>query len=225
MLYSGGLDSLGALLLLIKEWSVDLLTVDYGQRAAAEELRVSAITAARYGLKLKTLEMPWYRDCSCKSPMILDGSALPYPDSLDDKTVTQDSARSVWLPNRNGLLLNICAFFAEVSGTNHIAAGFNAEEGLTFPDNSKEFVVAADNFFSFSTLNGVKVLAPVINMDKTEIAGIILQHQAENLFYSCYQGNKLMCGRCESCRRAKRAFFRSGGLERVRGMFHESSCS
>ena len=84
---------------------------------------------------------------------------------LGNGEVTSESAANVWVPNRNGLMANVAAAFAEAMGCGYIIAGFNAEEAATFPDNSPEFVDCINRAFSYSTLNGVRLISPVLEMD------------------------------------------------------------
>ncbi len=81
-------------------------------------------------------------------------------DETAPAEITEASAKAVWVPNRNGVMLNIAGAFAESRECDYLLVGFNGEEAVTFPDNSLAYVQAMDNAFSYSTQNGVKVLAP-----------------------------------------------------------------
>jgi len=113
----------------------------------------------------------------------------------------------VWVPNRNGVFINIAASFAEALGCDTIVVGFDAEEAATFPDNSREYVEAANKALSYSTLSGVKIYAPLIDKNKSEIAELGLEIGAPlEWSWSCYRGEAKPCLRCESCLRRARAF-------------------
>jgi len=112
----------------------------------------------------------------------------------------KSTAKSVWVPNRNGLFLNIAAGFAESLGAQTIITGFNQEEAKTFPDNSLAFCQVADKFFGYSTLNKVKVKNFFYNKNKTEILKTALKNKAPLKYvWPCYYGGWKLCGKCESC--------------------------
>ena len=122
------------------------------------------------------------------------------------RVVEGETARAVWIPNRNGVFLNIAACFAEALEADLIIAGFNAEEAATFPDNSPPFVRAINRAFAFSTLRRPRVKSYTEKMTKREI--VVLGRKLGvplDLVWSCYRGGAKPCGRCESCARLRRA--------------------
>ena len=127
-------------------------------------------------------------------------------DNLNSQKLTKESAKSVWVPNRNALFINIAASFAEAQNYSHIIIGANKEEGETFKDNSKEFIKAINESLKNSINTDVQVLSPLENMNKEEIVkkGIELNIPF-NMIYSCYNNTGKHCGKCESCTRLKRA--------------------
>lgn len=112
--------------------------------------------------------------------------------------------RRVWVPNRNGLFLNLAATLAEAYGCRYVVFGANAEEGEAFPDNTPAFRDCINQSLSYSTLNGVTVKTPVGHLNKKEIIqrGIALKVPLQYL-WSCYEGTETHCGRCPSCLRLK----------------------
>ena len=77
--------------------------------------------------------------------------------------------KNVWVPNRNGLFINIAAAYADSYEFDYIIIGANKEEAKTFSDNSKQFIKDINSSLKTSTNHDVKVLAPLINLDKNEI--------------------------------------------------------
>jgi 7-cyano-7-deazaguanine synthase len=142
------------------------------------------------------------------SPTINIDSSLPELSlsDLDNAGLTTDSAKNVWVPNRNGLFINIAASFADSYNFTHIIFGANKEEGTTFPDNTQEFIDKINDSLEFSTLAKPKIVAPMIKNSKAEIVKIGLDKKIPfNLIRSCYTNNEKHCGKCESCLRLKRA--------------------
>lgn len=208
VLLSGGLDSAVALGAAVRNGPVLLaLTFSYGQRAAAREIEAAARLASFYEVPHRVVELPFLGEIT-KNALVNQEMDLPDlgPAGLDDSRSLEASAASVWVPNRNGLFVNIAAAFAEALGAENIVAGFNAEEAVTFPDNSREFIEAANDCFRLSTRTGTKLVSFTMEMNKAEIValgrslGVPLEY-----VWSCYDGGSEPCGVCESCRRLKRA--------------------
>jgi len=213
ILLSGGLDSAVGLGAAVRNGQVLLaLSFDYGQRAAAREIEAAARLAEYYAVPHRVIKLPFLGEITTGS---LVNRAEPLPkvgaSGLDDLDVTSKSAASVWVPNRNGLFINIAAAFAESLGAGWIVAGFNAEEAATFPDNSRTFVEAVNRCLDFSTLTGVKLTSLTMEMDKVEIVryGRLLGVPLDYV-WSCYEGGEKPCGECESCLRLARALKEAG---------------
>jgi 7-cyano-7-deazaguanine synthase len=191
------------------------LTFQYGQRAAEREREAAAALCDHYGIRHQVVELPFLAAIT-RTALVNTGVELPNPDpaDLDDPDRSRRTAAAVWVPNRNGLFLNAAACYAESLGATRLVTGFNAEEGATFPDNTPAFVRATNAALGFSTGNGVRVESPVAAMDKTAILKEA-QHLGVPLavIWSCYLGGERMCGRCESCRRLRRACAGAGHPE------------
>jgi 7-cyano-7-deazaguanine synthase len=210
VLLSGGLDSSANLALAIEAGHRPLaLTVDYGQRAAVREAQQASRIAAYYGIVHQRVELPWLG--------ALGGSSLTDPSralpvlsraELDEPEATKRSATAVWVPNRNGVLLQVAAAWAESLGAGSVLVGFNREEAATFPDNSQEFLERATAALALSTRTGVKVLCYTTALNKREIVARLRALPRPfpfELLWSCYEGGEHPCGRCESCGRLFRA--------------------
>ena len=224
VLLSGGLDSLASF-----HWAsvnTDLmfaLTFDYGQLAAKNEIEAAARICRLYDVKQIVIPLPWYS--SLKASPLMDGSLLlPQVNraELDDLAVTRQSAAAVWIPNRNGVFINIAAAFAESRLADEIIVGFNREEAATFPDNSPEFGSAANGFLKYSTNGKVGLTAPMQEKNKAEIVQWMLEEEVDlSPLWSCYRGGEKgkMCGRCESCARLQRALDESGASRWMEKLF------
>lgn len=209
VLLSGGLDSGANLALTVRrDRPVLALTFRYGQRAADREVRAAGALCEHFGVPHRVLDVNWVKELGSSA---LTGSA-PLPklnrDELDLTAPTLKSAKAVWVPNRNGLFINIAAAFAEHLGASRVVVGFNREEAATFPDNSVGFLRAATESLSFSTQNRVKVDSYTASLDKREIVALLRNEVPDFPFealWSCYEGGPKPCGTCESCLRLARA--------------------
>ncbi|OEF98515.1 7-cyano-7-deazaguanine synthase QueC [Desulfuribacillus alkaliarsenatis] len=207
VLLSSGLDSVVSMAMALDQgYDVELtITVDYGQVAAKKEIEQAVLLTRHYGLKHKVIDI--------KSMMaditsgLLTGTIPAIDESeLDNFEIASKTAEKVWVPNRNGLLINLAAMFAESLGCSRVITGFNVEEASTFPDNSVEFVQAINNSLKYSTANSVQVLSLTQELNKNEIIEQAIElHVPLELIWSCYYGGQRMCGTCESCKRLYRA--------------------
>lgn len=196
ILLSGGLDSLVSLGL--GGYSVELaLTFDYGQKSAKYEIDASKKICDFYNIKHKVIKLDWLKNIT-HTALVAD---VDLPDKIDE-----NSAKNVWVPNRNGLFLNIAGSFADGEDYDYILIGANKEEAGTFSDNTQTFVDRVNAEFEYSTNKRPKVVAPLINYDKNDIVKLALKNNIPlNLVKSCYAGGEKHCGKCESCIRLKKA--------------------
>jgi 7-cyano-7-deazaguanine synthase len=209
ILLSSGLDSTVNFYVAKKETDVELaITFNYGQKAAPKEIERSQEIAELNKVKHVVIDLPWLKDLG-KSSLTQASQEIPVGASvsIDNRPISEKSAKSVWVPNRNGVFLNIAAAYAESLNADVIVPGFNVEEAQTFPDNSFEFLRATRKVLSFSTANQVDVVCYTINMNKNEIVKLGLSYQVPfQKLWVCYQNKEKWCGQCESCQRALRAF-------------------
>ncbi len=222
ILLSGGLDSVVNLsIAAVRGRILAALTFDYGQRAARREIEASRMACDHYSVPHRIIRLPWMEKIT-SSALVRKGEELPELSlaDLQNPERTEETARAVWVPNRNGVFLQIAAAVAEAGGGDTLVAGFNREEAGTFPDNSGEFLRAVNQSLAFSTLNSVRAVSYTLEMDKSEIIKAALRHKAPlDVVWSCYRGGEIMCGRCESCRRLRRALAGTEAETLFRGRF------
>jgi 7-cyano-7-deazaguanine synthase len=210
VLLSGGLDS-AANLAFCREYDDPILaiTVRYGQRAQDREVAAARKFCEVYKVKHHVLDLPWVGELGGSS-LTSDSSSVPTLEThqLDDREVTEKSAQSVWVPNRNGILINAAASFAESLKAERVVVGFNSEEASTFPDNSEEFLKRATRSLEYSTSNQVQVFCYTTDKNKKQIVNeleLLPNSFPFELVWSCYHGDVKPCRECESCRRYARA--------------------
>lgn len=200
ILLSGGLDS-SANLLSAPEIA---LTFDYGQRSRWQEIAQAEALCAHFNIPHCVISIPWMAELNSG---LLTSRSLPKPtqSELDDLSKARHFADAVWVPNRNGVFIEIAAALAESQGYDAIVVGFNREEAATFPDNSVDYLNAINRALTFSTRGKVKVIAPTAHLSKTEIVRTLGRNFPFQKLWSCYENFDRMCGQCESCQRLKRA--------------------
>lgn len=214
ILLSGGLDSLVSLGLGMEKYGISLaLTFDYGQKALEQEISTSKNICDYYKIEHRVIKLDWLKNVTHTA--LVEDKELP--EGIDNP---EDSAKSVWVPNRNGLFLNIAGSFADGNDYDYIIIGANREEGQTFPDNTQEFIDRVNAEFEFSTQKHPKVVAPLINYDKNDIVKQAIEHNIPLEFVrSCYSDGKKHCGKCESCTRLKNALIANGDTHYIKELF------
>jgi 7-cyano-7-deazaguanine synthase len=211
LLLSSGLDS-AANLALAREaeppFEIKIaLTVNYGQRGAPREIERAARLARHFGVEHQSFDLSAFaRLTKGAAGALLGERAVPEPTSLDDLSETTGTAKAVWVPNRNGVLISLAAALAESRGLQAVAVGFNVEEAVTFPDNTTAYMDAMTGALDYSTANGVKIVSATANLDKREIVTRLANTEFPfDHLWSCYHAGERHCGRCESCQRLERA--------------------
>src|SRR5574344_8500 len=221
ILLSGGLDSLVSLGLAKKEYNITLaLTFNYGQKSAPKEIEASEKICKFYEIEQKIIKLDWLKNITQTSLVSEKDVPKLSEDDLDCTKIAESSAKSVWVPNRNGLFLNIAGSFADSYDFTHIIFGANKEEGKTFPDNTQDFINRINQSFEFSTQNKPKVFAPLINLNKNDIVKSATESSIPlELTRSCYLNEEKNCGKCESCMRLKRALITNKREDIIKKIF------
>ena len=215
ILLSGGLDSVASLALGKEKYNITLaLTFDYGQKSAEQEIKACKKICEYYKLRHKIIKLDWLKE--------ITHTALV--ENTDIPRGIQKTSNAVWVPNRNGLFLNIAASFADGEDFDYILIGANKEEGQTFPDNTQDFIEKINAEFEFSTKKHPKVATPLINFNKDDIVKQAIEHSAPlELIWSCYDGAETHCGICESCTRLKNALIANSDTKHLKLIFgHEN---
>ena len=216
ILLSGGLDSVVALGYTKNTYGIELaLTFDYGQKSVNQEISASKKVCEFYNIKHNVIKLDWLKDITTTA--LVADKAIPASGFGTEK-----SAELVWVPNRNGLFLNIAASFADSFGYDYIIFGANKDEGATFSDNTEEFRSEISKVFELSTLYHPKVIAPLINYSKNDIVKIAMENSIPLEFVrSCYREGEKHCGVCESCNHLKQALIANHGEKYINLLFEK----
>jgi 7-cyano-7-deazaguanine synthase len=178
------------------------LFFDYGQHAARREETAARRIAEHYRLPFELIELPWLARFSGSALIAGKGE----PPQWSQRLLDDRSTRDVWVENRNGIFMNIAAFYAAETGCDAVIVGFNREEASAFPDNSEEYLARINSSLVLGLIKPVRVESPTLLMGKREIAERALELGIPwGLLWSCYRGGETMCGSCESCLRLGRA--------------------
>jgi 7-cyano-7-deazaguanine synthase len=184
-LVSGGLDSALMTLLAVEEGiEVHPLFINYGQKAAARELK-----ACRAVFRARDLPKPTVMNVAGFGRLIESGLTSDRQDTFLD----------AFLPGRNLLFLLLGAAYAYQVGAGAVAIGLLTEKTSLFPDQTAAFTRQAERLLTRTLGRPIAVLTPLMGMHK---AGVVELSHAKGLSgtYSCHQGGPEPCGRCVACR-------------------------
>ena len=112
---------------------------------------------------------------------------------------------STYVPARNTIFLSIGLAYAESIDADAIFIGATSTDYSGYPDCRPEFINAFQKMADFATKIGVEgkkilIKAPLLKLSKSDIIkkGIKLNVPFEKT-WSCYFGEDIACGRCDSC--------------------------
>jgi len=207
-LVSGGMDScVTAAIANDENDELAFLHVSYGQRTEDRERRAFDELADFYQVKKRLV-------ASIEHLKAIGGSSLT--DIKIPVSETNLESRDIptsYVPFRNAHLLSIATSWAEVMSAKRIYIGAVAEDSSGYPDCRPEFYDAFQRTVDAGTRpeTQIEIVTPVIYMRKPEIVKRGIQLGAPlHLTWSCYQGESVACGRCDSCALRLRAFREAG---------------
>lgn len=211
VLLSGGLDSATVLAIARERGHLcHCLSVDYGQRHAAELKAAGKLAAALGAASHRTIHLDMDQ---------FGGSALTDRSIAVPTGGTTPGIPITYVPARNTIMLALALGWAEVLGAGDIFVGVNAVDYSGYPDCRPEFIHAFETLANLATKAAVEgrplhLHAPLIDLGKAEIIRTGTRLGVDyGLTVSCYQadGTGAACGACDSCR-LRRAGFEDAGI-------------
>jgi 7-cyano-7-deazaguanine synthase len=184
VLASGGVDSSVMMFLLKKDAHEVLpLFVDYGQLAGQREWASCRAVCNFLGL------IPTRIDIS--------GFGKSIPSGITDEKL--DIEKQAFLPTRNLLFLTVGAAYAYSQFASGVAIGILANP--IFPDQTAEFIIAAEKTIKTALGSDIAVLAPLISLDKRDTLSLAIKYELPmDLMSYCHSRAEKPCGSCVSCK-------------------------
>lgn len=121
-----------------------------------------------------------------------------------------------YVPARNTIFLSFSLAYAEAIAAERVYLGVNALDYSGYPDCRPDYIQAMQEVFRLGTKQGregdaIAIFTPLIDLKKTEIIQLGNQLGVPwELTWSCYAGDEVACGLCDSCRLRLTAFAQLG---------------
>lgn len=210
VLLSGGLDSTTALYLAKSQgFEVYTMCFDYGQKHNKEFLSAEKIAQKAGVVKhvlVKTNMSAWGG-----SALTDDSIAVPEGD------INREGIPVTYVPARNMIFLSYAASFAEVVGAQDIFIGVSQVDYSGYVDCRQEFIESMEAAINLGTVCAVeegkkiKIHAPFMYLTKTQEIELGTKLGVDySDTWSCYRGQEIACGECDSCLLRIKAFKDAG---------------
>lgn len=210
VLLSGGIDSSTTLYYARdKGYDCHCLIFDYGQRHR-REIESAKKLAKACGAKWRVIkfDLPW------KGSALLDKKiSVPKRRSLGK---IGSCIPSTYVPARNTLFLSFATSYAEAIGAKAIFIGANAVDFSGYPDCRPKYYETFKKLIKAGTKvgvekNGIKIFTPLIKMTKAKIIRLGMKLKVPYEYtWSCYNGGKRPCLKCDSCILRAKGFKEAG---------------
>lgn len=204
IIFSGGLDSTTCLgMAMEKGLEVHALTFNYGQRHSKEVEQAKKITNY-YNIKNhKIIDISFLK--------MIGGSSLT-DQSMEIPTNGIDNGIPLtYVPARNMIFLSLAAAYAEVIKASYIYTGVSAIDYSGYPDCRPEFIESMNDTINLGTSlgleNSIEIITPLIQLTKAATIKKGMELGVPyHLTVSCYKGEEIACGKCDSCRLRLKGF-------------------
>lgn len=226
---SGGLDSTTVAAYAVKEgYELTALTFRYGQKHS-REVESAKKVAEVMGIRWKVVAFSFFRKLAWYSALT-SSEDFKVPKKRDNQETTKEIPIT-YVPLRNTLFITIAAALlesellsliengrvnpAELEASIFIAA--NAIDYSGYPDCRPEYFEKVTGVLFEGSKLGVQygkpmnIQTPIIHMTKAEIVKLARELNAPLEYtWSCYEGEDVPCGRCDSCILRARGFAEAG---------------
>lgn len=207
VLLSGGLDSTTCMAIANQHHDrLIALSFDYGQRHRKELDNASSI-ASHYSAEHLVVSFDARK---------WGGSALTSDVELPKGREIDDSIPVTYVPARNTIFLSFALAVAEAKDADSVYIGVNALDYSGYPDCRPEYIDAFQamaNLAQKRAVDGrpVQIIAPLVTLDKAAIIRRAAELSAPlQLSWSCYDGDVVPCGECDSCVLRAKGFAEAG---------------
>jgi 7-cyano-7-deazaguanine synthase len=228
VLLSGGMDSCVCAAIAHERHgagNVALLHAMYGQRTEHRERQAFEAMADFYAARERlVVKLRHFR--AIGGSALTDRKIKVPQNELRAPSPSGSSVPVTYVPFRNAHFLSVGVSWAEAIGAGALYIGAVAEDSSGYPDCRPEYYRVFQELIRVGTKpeSEIAMLTPVIAMRKCDIIRRGRELGAPlHLTWSCYQGETVACGRCDSCLLRLRAFAEAGVADPIPYREHAAS--
>lgn len=214
VLLSGGLDSSTVLYQArVEGYECYAISFDYQQRHRRELEAAKAIALAAEVADHQLVSF----DLRQWGGSALTDSQINLPQRRSPVQMAENIPIT-YVPARNTIFLSFALAYAETLNADRVYIGVNALDYSGYPDCRPDYIHAMQEVFRLGTKQGregqsIAIVTPLIHLKKTEIIQLGNQLGVPwEKTWSCYAGDEVACGVCDSCL-LRLAAFTALGLE------------
>jgi len=204
ILLSGGIDSAVTLYYAkSRGYRLKALIFDYNQRHKKEiECAKKIARLNKIDYHLIKCDLPWV-----KSSLTGKRLKVPFQRNLKGKDIPL-----TYVSGRNIIFLSYAASLAENIKAKVIFIGAHIQDYSGYPDCRPNFLNSFQKALNLGLKDkGLKIVAPLLNKKKKDIIRMGKRFEVPFEYtWSCYQGGKVPCLKCDSCRFRTAAFLKLG---------------
>ncbi|MCH8916009.1 MAG: 7-cyano-7-deazaguanine synthase [Thaumarchaeota archaeon] len=216
IVFSGGIDSVCAVLFLRSRYELYGITFSYGQKASKE------ITAARSFAKKLGLKQHKIVDIGFMKELYGDSNVL----TSTKRNIPSKFEYSIVVPIRNAVFLSVASAWAFTLNASLVAYGAHTGD-KNYPDCRPVFAKKLETAFNQGEIDGInlglrksiKIWSPYREgLSKSDLLKDGVKVLGDSIFntWSCYSNKKYHCGVCESCNNRKIAFQKAGIADKTK---------
>ncbi len=216
IVFSGGIDSVCAVLFLRSRYELYGITFSYGQKASRE------ITAARSFAKKLGLKQHKIVDIGFMRELYGDSNVL----TSTKRKIPSKFEYSIVVPIRNAVFLSVASAWAFTLNASLVAYGAHTGD-KNYPDCRPVFAKKLETAFNQGEIDGInlglrksiKIWSPYREgLSKSDLLKDGVKVLGDSIFntWSCYSNKKYHCGVCESCNNRKIAFQKAGIADKTK---------
>jgi 7-cyano-7-deazaguanine synthase len=212
---SGGMDSTVCAALAARDYDAYAIHFSYGQRTEAGELQSASSVASILGFKqFLPLKMDLFRQIGGSA---LTDASIAVPNAPEEEGTIGDAIPVTYVPFRNAHFLSAAVSWAEVIGAQVVLIGAVEQDSSGYPDCRPAYYDAFNELIRQGTAKGdIRVETPLIQLRKSQIVALGVELGAPlHVTWSCYSGDRVACGVCESCVLRLRAFQQAGAVDPI----------
>ena len=204
------MDSTVCAALAARDFDAYALHFSYGQRTEARELRSAGTISRMLGFQqFLPLRIDLFRQIGGSA---LTDRSVAVPDASTDEEGIGNAIPVTYVPFRNAHFLAAAVSWAEVLGARTVMIGAVEQDSSGYPDCRPAYYDAFNALIRQGTREGdIRITTPLIDLKKRDIVRLGVELGAPlHVSWSCYSGDEVACGVCESCVLRLRGFREAG---------------